>query len=239
MNLSRPDRSQRLDALAAEYALGTLPARARLRLARIAKVDGAVATAIGNWETRLAPLTEVVPPIAPPPRVWSAIGQRLGLAESRMPAGANEPWWGRLSFWRSFALASFALAMAFGVSLLNPPTQVAEQPIVAVLAGPDAKPALIATVLRGDRMMTVKVVGAAAVPEGKSLELWMLPTGTAPKSLGVVPASGVARVALPAPPDISLANVPALAVSLEIAGGSPTGAPQGPVLYTGKVERFY
>jgi len=33
--------------------------------------------------------------------------------------------------------------------------------------------------------------------------------------------------------------VPALAVSLEQAGGSPTGAPQGPVLYTGAVQRMY
>jgi len=239
MNLSRPDRSQRLDALAAEYALGTLPPRARLRLARIAKVDAAVAIAIGNWETRLASLAEVAPPIAPPPRVWSAVAQRLGLAESRIPVGLNDPWWTRVTFWRSFALTSFALAMAFGVTLFSPRIQVPEQPIVAVLAGPDARPILIATVLRGDRNMTVKVVGAAAVPAGKSLELWMLPTGSAPRSLGVVPDSGVGRVALPAPPDISLANVPALAVSLEVAGGSPTGAPQGPVLYTGKVERFY
>ena len=54
-----------------------------------------------------------------------------------------------------------------------------------------------------------------------------------------MPSTGVGRVTLPAPPDVALANVPALAVSLEQAGGSPTGAPQGPVLYTGKVEQFY
>jgi anti-sigma-K factor RskA len=67
----------------------------------------------------------------------------------------------------------------------------------------------------------------------------MLPDGAAPKSLGLIADSGVGRVVLPALPDVALANVPALAVSLEPAGGSPTGAPTGPVLYTGKVERFY
>jgi len=77
------------------------------------------------------------------------------------------------------------------------------------------------------------------VPADKSLELWMLPDGSAPRSLGLIPATGVGRVNLPAVPDVAFANVPALAVSLEQAGGSPTGAPQGPVLYTGKVERFY
>jgi len=239
MNLSRPDRLDRLDALAAEYALGTLPARARWRLARVAKVDGAVGAAIREWEMRLARLAEEAAPVTPPPRVWTAIAARLGLAAATANAGANAAWWSRLSFWRSFALASFAAAMAFGVTLFSPGTRAPDQPIIAVLAGPDAKPALIATVLRGERTMTVKVVGAAPVPSGKSLELWMLPDGSPPRSLGVIPDSGVGRVALPAPPDVSLAKVPALAVSLEIAGGSPTGAPQGPVLYTGKVERFY
>ena len=120
-----------------------------------------------------------------------------------------------------------------------PPAGTPAQPIVVVLAGPDAKPALLATLDRRDRTLTVKAVGAAPVPPDRSLELWMLPDGAPPRSLGVIPATGVGRVTLPALPDVALANVPALAVSLEQAGGSRTGAPQGPVLYTGKVERFY
>jgi len=71
------------------------------------------------------------------------------------------------------------------------------------------------------------------------LELWLLPTGAAPRSLGVIPATGVGRVPLSTPSEIALAQIPALAVSLEPAGGSPTGAPTGPVLYTGKIERMY
>jgi anti-sigma-K factor RskA len=238
MNLSRPDRLQRLDLLAAEYALGTLSPRARARLARLAKADPAVAAAIRNWETRLAPLGEGAPPVTPPPRVWTAIARRLGLS-SGSTNDADAPWWTRVVFWRSFALASFALAMAFGVTLFTPKSALDETPLVAVLAGPDAKPALIATVKRGERTMSVKLVGAAAVPSGKALELWMLPAGGAPKSLGVLPDAETARVTLPATPDIAFANVPALAVSLEPAGGSTTGAPTGPVLYSGKIERFY
>jgi anti-sigma-K factor RskA len=236
VNLSRPDRMQRLDALAAEYALGTMPARTRARFARIARNDSAVAAAILSWEMRLAPLAEGAAPVTPPPRVWTAIARRLGLAGIEV---VDAPWWARLTFWRSFALSSFAAALALGVTLLTPKSEVAPTPIVAVLSGADAKPALIATAARGERTLTVKLVGAAAVPAGKSLELWMLPTGSAPKSLGLIPDSGVGRVALPAPPDVLLANVPALAVSLEPAGGSPTGAPTGPVLYSGNVERFY
>jgi anti-sigma-K factor RskA len=112
-------------------------------------------------------------------------------------------------------------------------------PIVVVLAAQDQPPALVATMERDSRTMTVKVVGGAPVPPDRSLELWMLPQGAAPRSLGVVPSTGVGRINLPALPDVALANVPALAVSLEQRGGSPTGAPQGPVLYTGRVEKFY
>jgi anti-sigma-K factor RskA len=237
MNLSRPDRLSRLDALAAEYVLGTLPARARMRLSRIARTDTVVAGAIRTWEQRLAPLAEAAPPITPSPRLWRLIALRLGLEPVR-PATPG-PWWTRLGFWRGFAVASLAAALVLGVTVLRLQPEGAGQPIVVVLAGPDAKPALLATMSRGERLMTVKVVGAAPVPAGKALELWMLPDGAPPRSLGLIPASGVGRITLPALPDIALARVPALAVSLEQAGGSPTGAPQGPVLYTGAVERFY
>jgi anti-sigma-K factor RskA len=236
MNLSRPDRLQRLDALAAEYALGTLPPHARLRLERIALDDSAVAAAMRAWELRLAPLTEGAAPITPPPRVWIAIAKRLGL---KRVVRVGDTFWSGVALWRGLALASMALVIGLFVTLLGQKPDVTNQQIVAVLAGPDAKPALIATALRGERFMTLKVVGAAPVPAGRALELWMLPEGAAPKSLGLIADSGVGRVVLPALPDVAFANVPALAVSLEPAGGSPTGAPTGPVLYSGKVERFY
>jgi anti-sigma-K factor RskA len=67
----------------------------------------------------------------------------------------------------------------------------------------------------------------------------MLPDGRPPQSMGLVPATGIDRVALRAPAGVALQNIPALAISLEPPGGSTTGAPTGPVLYTGRVERTY
>ena len=185
MNLSRPDRLARLDALAAEYALGTLPGRARRRLARVAQTDTVVASAIRGWEHRLSPLADAAPPITPSPRVWRVIALRLGLEPVRTPTPG--PWWTRLGFWRGFALASFVAAVALALVTVMPRPEPIAQPIVVVLAGPDAKPALIATMARDDRVMTVKTVDAAPVPPGRSLELWMLPDGAAPRSLGVLP----------------------------------------------------
>lgn len=237
MNLSRPDRPQRLDLLAAQYALGTLPARARARLARMAQTDTVVAAAIRSWEQRLSPLADGAPPITPSPRLWKVIALRLGLE----PVRATTPvtWWNRVGLWRGLALASFVASFALALSLLAPRPAGPEQAIVAVLAGPDAKPALIATMARGDRVLTVKTIDAAVVPPDKVLELWMLPTGQPPRSLGVLAPGAVARITLPSLPDVAFANVPALAVSLEAAGGSTTGAPQGPVLYSGKLEQMY
>ena len=138
MNLSRPDRPQRLDALAAEYALGTMPARARLRLARAAGSDRVIAAALRDWETRLAPLAEGVAPVTPPPRVWAAIVP--GLASQMRRCRRSIPWWARVTFWRSFALTSFAIAMAFGVTLFLPGPRRRNNPSSPCLPVPTPSP---------------------------------------------------------------------------------------------------
>jgi anti-sigma-K factor RskA len=236
MNLSRPDRQERLDRLAAEYALGTLPPRARARLARVARGDAKVAAALREWEARLASLASAVPGVAPSPRVWTRIVTRLGMQDRATPAVVA--WWDRLGFWRALTAAGFAAALALGIALYAQ-RPLFEAPIVAVLAGQDGKPALIASARRDDRFLLVKAVGAAPVDPGKALELWLLPQGQPPRSLGVLPTGELVRVPLAAPSGAALANIPALAVSLEPIGGSPTALPTGPVLYSGKIERMY
>ena len=123
--------------------------------------------------------------------------------------------------------------------MLAPTSERPFESVVVVLAGPDAKPALVATAERGSRFLTVKAVAPVDLPSGRELELWMLPDGRAPVSMGLVPATGIDRLALRAPAGVALQGIPALAVSIEPAGGSPTRAPTGPVVYTGRVERFY
>jgi anti-sigma-K factor RskA len=56
-------------------------------------------------------------------------------------------------------------------------------------------------------------------------------------SLGLLPDMGSAQLALSAIQLTVLGNTPTLAVSLEPAGGSPTGLPTGPVLYTATLVR--
>ena len=238
MNLSRPDRQERLDRLAAEYALGTASPRVRRRLAAVARRDRTVAAALSAWERRLAVFAEGVPGIAPPPRVWREIVARLGLD----PEGASRTrvaWWQRVQLWRALAVSSFVVAVALGVVEYQRQGQPVAAPLVVVLAGADAKPGLIATATHGERFLTLKSIGNTAPAAGKVFELWALPQAGVPRSLGVIPSGGVVRVPLAAPVDESLSNIPSLAVSLEPPGGSPTGQPTGPVLYSGSIERMY
>ena len=59
----------------------------------------------------------------------------------------------------------------------------------------------------------------------RDFELWALPTGGKPVSLGVLPASGSAKRALTVAQQQALANATQVAVTVEQLGGSPTGQP--------------
>lgn len=104
---------------------------------------------------------------------------------------------------------------------------------VAVLQRDSASPAFILTVDVEARTMTVRRV-AAETQADKSYELWLVAGGAAPRSLGLVGSSEFtpARLASYEPSTISDATY---AISLEPTGGSPTGQPTGPVLWTGKL----
>jgi anti-sigma-K factor RskA len=233
MNPRAPGRA---DALAAQYVLGTLRGRARARFERMARGDPALGDAIRQWEERLVPLAEELPPVQPPVHVWQAILRRIGIGTS---ARSRSSLWSNLGLWRGLALAGLAAAFVLAVALFTPAPERPQGTLVAVLSGSDAKAALIASADRFGRYLTVKAIARIDVPADRSLQLWMLPGAGNPQSLGTFDATVAARVALSSEADNVLRNIPALAVSLEPRGGSPTGQPTGPVLYTGPVQRLY
>jgi anti-sigma-K factor RskA len=106
---------------------------------------------------------------------------------------------------------------------------------VAVLQKDASSPAFLLTFDLDKRLLTVRTVGAER-QAGKSYELWLVSDKfPAPRSLGVIGA-GPYTVRQPEPEyDPVVINRATYAVSLEPEGGSPTGAPTGPVLYTGKL----
>lgn len=231
MDYSRPDLA---DRLAAEYVLGTLRGPARRRLETLLPAHAGLRGAVDAWERRLLPMSAAVPAVAPSTQVWERLQQRL-FAEP-VTAARRLPWWQRLGLWQGATATAFAAV--FGMAVLLRSAGDTPPPIVIVLgANPDAASGLaparfVASLAADGRSLVLKPVDLPAISTARALELWAVPAQGAPKSLGLVsPERGatVQRAGL-------LQGTAAFAVSLEPAGGSPTGAPTGPILSLGKLQ---
>ncbi len=111
--------------------------------------------------------------------------------------------------------------------------QAAQQQVqyVAVLSDEKADASVLVTFDPEKKRLVLQRVGGYQEAADKSLQLWALPPGQAPQSLGVMGGDKVLR--LTAAPD-QIINVPTLAISLEPKGGVPSsGGPTGPVLFKG------
>ncbi len=106
--------------------------------------------------------------------------------------------------------------------------------LVAVLQQQPTAPAFLVTLDTQQRTLYVRRV--SATPEaGKSYELWLISSRLgAPRSLGVVGSEEFTQRPLPGNYDVDTLRTASFAVSLEPTGGSKSGAPTGPVLFTGK-----
>lgn len=220
------------DMLASEYALGTLHGRARKRFERLLRDDADLRRTVMEWDERLAPMAQAIAPVNPPRRVWRKIEQRI--QQPKLHTGIFQS----LNFWRGLAMITssfaFALLLFFGLA----PHRESPPSYVAVLSDSKNQPVLTVRYVEGERALDVKIVQASSIAEDRSLELWTLPKGGAPRSLGLVPSSGRIKVKLATDQVGAMPTIPALAVSLEPKGGSPTGAPTGPVLYSGPLLRL-
>ena len=106
--------------------------------------------------------------------------------------------------------------------------------LVAVLQQEPMAPAFLLTVDTQNRTLVLRRVSAAQ-ETGRSYELWLISSRfSAPRSLGIVGNGEFTQHALPANYDVDTLRTASYAVSLEPAGGSPSGVPTGPVLFTGK-----
>ena len=215
-----------LNRLAAEYVLGTLRGPARRRLERWRTSSALLDERCRFWEDGLLPLLRGLPPVQPPAHVWQAIRTRLELR-----AGA------RGSRSHLYALAASVLLVAGLAALLYWRTQA-----------PAPQAAEVATIATssGTLMWQVEIYGApgaptgldvhagtlAAAPAGRDYELWALPKGGTPVSLGLLPyRHNAAHRALGVAQQQALAKSTQLAVSVEPPGGSPTGQPTGAVVF--------
>jgi anti-sigma-K factor RskA len=220
---SAPNDIELVNRLAAEYVLGTMRGGARQRLERWRASSALVDERCRFWEDRLMPLLLGLRPMAPPPQVWRSIRVRPELAPTiRRPFG-----WvalaasvllvtiiGSLLYWRTLGpgraseLATITAAsgsLMWEVEIYGPP---------------------------GEPRLSVRAGVLTTPPLGRDYELWALPRGAKPVSLGLLPyRHGLTHRALTAAQRQALLSSVQLAVSVEPPGGSPTGQPTGAVVF--------
>jgi anti-sigma-K factor RskA len=229
-----------VDLLAAEYVMGVLDSAGRRRAEARLAVDEAFAREVAEWAARLGSLADEAGAVAPPTALWPRIAAALPpAAVAPLPRTATPPHsglWQSLAFWRTAGLGAGAIAAAAVIALalvLTPPA--APPPLTATLMPQSGQAALMVTVDRGKDMLMV-MPAKLAMPAERVAELWLIPPGGKPHSLGVVDAAQPRMMKVPAALMPALAPQTMLALSIEPAGGSPTGQPTGPVIASGMLH---
>ena len=252
-----------IDSLAADYVLGVLDDAERGAADLRRMLEPELAAAIADWEARLGPLAETVPSVAPPVGLFSKIEARIAapalvkLAVVAAPPVAAATAVGdsivastavsaqtahnvkvlrrRVSQWRmrALSLGGIAAALALGFGLREWRRMPASNSYIAVLQKDALGAAFILSIDLDARSFVIRPVSAQPEP-GKSFELWLIDSKLGPKSLGVVGEEPkTSRASLPY--DKVVLSAATYAVTSEPAGGSPSGAPTGPVVFSGQL----
>ena len=247
-----------LEHLASSYALGTLRGGARRRFETLAREQAPVRAAALIWQSRLASLNELQPQATPAPAIWTRIDnlvqgektQAAMLAARQAPSPAATDagiggWLRSLALWRGASAAGAVATIAavaiglgareeLGSEVARLQTQLQSTPqveYVAVLADDKAAASMLVTFDPKAKKLTLQRVGAYQEAGDRSLQLWALPPGGGPKSLGVLGSDKLLRLTAG---ESDVREVPTLAISLEPKGGVPSETgPTGPVLFKG------
>ena len=221
--------------LAAEYVLRLLEGADLLDARRRAADDPAFAAEVAWWEDRLAPLFDEFAEEAPSPELWARVLRRLDEPGANVSVLKKQ-----VARWRTAAVAAAVAAVVLLGLQLRPEAPVpAPLPqarpaplLVASLVGEDAPEALTVAFRPDDRELVITPARVEA-PSGRARQLWLIPEGAQPISLGLIANEGIQRRTLAAAIANRFASGATIAVSDEPSGGSPTSQPTGAVLATG------
>lgn len=253
MNTSSDSMTPERNDLAAEYVLGVLDATERRAAAQRILREPSFGYEVFAWETRLMPLIDEITPVPAPFALWPRIRAAAGLpddgraraAEVRAPgrpggrADARPSLWQSTPFWRWLTAAAFATAVAslaalFLVPRITQVPQAAPAPMVAKLVQDDGRSLFLATV---DARLGTMVVQPTTVtiPAGRVPELWLIPPGGVPHSLGLLDPTKANSVIVPKDLIAALGPHAVVAVTVEPPGGGPGGKPSGPIIAKGEI----
>jgi anti-sigma-K factor RskA len=218
---------QERDAIAGEYVLGVLDADEAREIANALATDGELRAAVRFWEEKLHPLSTLAETRNPPTGIWDAVEARISPAAKP----GQHRWTGAAPWrWSTGAFAAIAAALLLYVAVVPRAPIQSASPMVAVLQSPQTQSAGWIAVLDPSGLRLSELTRQTP-PSAHAYELWgIAPHATRPVPLGVIPASGEMKLAA-LPKGVSAGAT--LAISIEPPGGSPTGLPTGPVVFTG------
>jgi anti-sigma-K factor RskA len=218
------------EALAAELALGLLEGQARADALRLRLSEPDFAASVAQWEERLGPLYDRFVPAVPGEELFARI-------EAMLPPAARQPTLHQLRRWRLAAAGSAAVAAALALVLLfqPPPAPVPAAPQLAVarIEGAAAGPLVRASLDRGSGRMRLAIEGIA--PGELAPELWVIPAGGKPVSLGQISRSGSAEMEVSPEQRTLLQDGATLAITMEPVSSAPHAAPGSAPVAAGKI----
>jgi len=235
------------ELLAGEYVLGVLDADQRWQVQSRILAEPRFASLVDAWEARLEPWLLRFDAAEPSPHVWPRI--RTGLGWSSVQ-GARGGLWNSVGFWRAATgLAMAAGVLAFVIGLRQSETvapspavtgqvatsgEQAAKPVV-VLARDNGAAGWLASIDAVHSKILMVPVPSALDASGLVNELWLIPPGQAPYSLGFVSNEKSHTVDVPAAIRRALAVGATLAITLEPQAGMPHAAPSGPIVAKGNI----
>jgi anti-sigma-K factor RskA len=230
--------------LAGEYVLGTLSYARRLEVEQRLASDVPFRAAVNRWQDELLPLTRLAEPVQPSAQLWqrieSSLQARGALAPAAVKTGqsamrrpvrqaASTGWW---SGFAAAAVLAAVLVMRMGPL----PAGGAPAQYVVVLVAPGGNAPGWVVQASGAQQLSLIPVGQASVPADKTLQFWTKgETWTAPVSLGLIKPGDTVRVPLDKLPPLQPNQL--FELTLEPAGGSPTGKPTGPIQFIGRAVK--
>ncbi|MGV3634019.1 MAG: anti-sigma factor [Pseudorhodoplanes sp.] len=235
--------SERDDLLAAEFVAGLLAPEARIEAERRVEREPAFAKRVEQWRTRLSDLDETAPPMTPDAGLWQRIERQIATSaqKSSAPPGWLSRLWNSIEGLRAATATSLAAACVFaivaGVALSYATREAIRKPVyVAILVSDDTRqPGAVVNAFADGRVEMIPLT-EINVPAGRALEIWTLwDRNVGPRSVGLIDRAQTVRLNLDKLPPTGPDQL--FEITLEPAGGSPTGRPTGPILYKGTTSR--
>ena len=231
-----PESPDDIDALAAEYVLGTLTSGQRREVQQRLGSDIHLRTAVDAWESRLLGLAELAEPQVPPPRLWQRIERSLDEHRAPVRAEHDSKWagWNPLALWRALAGAGLLATLLLGTLLLTRPVPPPSY-LVVLVAPQDQAPGWVIQASDARQIQLIPL-GVAQVPADKALEFWTKGDDwQGPVSLGLVKPGQTLSIDLDKLPPLEPNQL--FELTLENPSGSPTGRPTGPIQFIGRAVK--